>query len=520
MSIENQKDKLLKLEVIKEKCETDHLFFTRYFFKHRQSIKFRVNWHHHLLSNTVDKILDGSLQNVVINIPPGSSKTEVISINLIARGIALNKWSRFLHLSYSDDLALTNSQQAREIVESDEFQELWPMEIAVDSKAKKKWNVMHEGRTSGGTYAAALGGQITGFRAGRMVDGFQGAIIIDDPLKPEDAFSKTKRDAANRKLLSTVKSRKANPDTPIIIIMQRLSEDDVTDFVMKGNLGLEFKKIIVPAIIDDDYVKALPPEIGKLVDSSVRDDKGRFSYWEYKEPIAELNKMEEGAGTDKDGSRMSRHVFGGQYIQNPKAIGGSLIRTETFKRCLVKDIPKCKARYMIADTASKTKEHNDYSVFEVWGETEVGNDVVLLDVLRGRWEAPELLRRSIAFWKKHTADQSTHGVLRHLYVEDKSSGTGLIQTLRSEHRVPVKDIQRNTDKYSRCLDAQPYIEMGHVIIPLDADYTSDFIKEAEDFTADNTHAFDDQLDPMFDMIEMKYLNKSKINKWSALAGQQ
>ncbi len=84
-----------------------------------------------------------------------------------------------------------------------------------------------DGKKAGGVYVVSLGGPITGFHAGHMAEGWQGAIIIDGPLKPEDACSKTKRTAANRKLLSTVKSRKANPDTPIIVIMQRLAREDV-----------------------------------------------------------------------------------------------------------------------------------------------------------------------------------------------------------------------------------------------------------------------------------------------------
>ena len=219
-------DPAVELAVAKAKCENDHLFFTRYFFKHRQGIKFRVNWHHHLISDTVQRVIDGELKNVVINVPPGSSKTEIVAINLMARGLAINPRARFLHISYSDDLALLNSGTAKEIVQSDEFQALWPLKVADDAKSKKRWNVEVDGKTAGGVYAVSLGGQITGFRAGHMTEGWQGAIIIDDPLKVEDAYSKTKRAAANRKLVSTVKSRKANPDTPIIVIMQRLAEED------------------------------------------------------------------------------------------------------------------------------------------------------------------------------------------------------------------------------------------------------------------------------------------------------
>src|SRR5882762_6656861 len=226
----------LNRKVLKSECEIDHLFFTRYFFKNRQGMKFLINWHHVIISQKLQDVIDGKTKNLVINISPGSSKTEIAVINFIARGLALNPYARFLHISSGDDLVLLNSQTARDIVQSKEYQALWPMEIASDAKAKKRWNVMFEDRKAGGVYAVALGGQITGFRAGHMAPGFQGCIIIDDPLKADDAYSEAAIKTANRRLLSTVKSRKANPDTPVIVIMQRLGEKDPTGFIKGGNL--------------------------------------------------------------------------------------------------------------------------------------------------------------------------------------------------------------------------------------------------------------------------------------------
>src|SRR4051812_30386844 len=122
-----------KLAVAKARCNKDHLFFTRYFFKQRQGAKFMVNWHHRYMADELEKVITGETENLVINVPPGSSKTEMVVINFIARGLCINARSRFLHLSYSDDLALLNSQNAREIVTSDEYQALWPRKLAVDT---------------------------------------------------------------------------------------------------------------------------------------------------------------------------------------------------------------------------------------------------------------------------------------------------------------------------------------------------------------------------------------------------
>lgn len=518
----SEQQNLLKEALKKELCEEDHLFFTRYFFKVRNGFKFKVNWHHYVLGAVVDSIIKGELKNVLINIAPGSSKTEVVVVNFIARGIALNPYSRFLHLTYSNTLASVNSQAARDIVQSEEFQKFWPCKISNDDSAKARWNIEIEGNKAGGCYAVPTGGQVTGFRAGRMVEGFQGAIIIDDPLKPEDSFSKPLTNEANRKLVTTIKSRKANPETPIVVIMQRISTTDTTQFIKDGNLDDQgpWEFISIPALIDEAWIeqnkKWLPKKVLDLIDGQEQDEEGRFSYWPYKEPLQTLLDMEKGISKTKEGNILSRFVFSSQYNQNPRPIGGNLIKGEYFKRYKV--LPRIRARYVFCDTAQKTKEHNDFSVFQCWGLGE-DNFIYLLDQIRGKWEAPELKKRAIAFWNKHKSVHHEYhllGALRSMYVEDKSSGTGLIQDLRISERIPVIAVQRNVDKLTRVYDGLPYMEAGHVFIPddsLDASYISDFITECEEFNADMTHAHDDQIDPMLDAIDNLLSNKNKLKFW-------
>ena len=512
----NQDYDATDLQLIRHECEESHLFFTRYFFKQRQAISFRVNWHHVIMCDYIQMVLDGLISNLVINVAPGSSKTETVVINLIARGLALNPRARFLHLSGSDSLASLNSATARDIIVSDAYQQLWPMRIRDDSKSKKRWNVEVDGQQAGGVYATALGGQITGFRAGHMAEGFQGAIIIDDPIKPDDAYSRTKLDAANRKLISTVDSRRANPSTPVVIVMQRLAENDPTGFIESGNLPGKWDYLKIPAVIDREYLESLAPQYRRMLDRSKLDEQGRMSYWQYKEPIARLLEMEAGAGVDQTGARISRHVFTSQYQQRPVAIGGNIIKGEDFKRYRL--APKIKFRIVFADTAQKTKKRNDWSVFEEWGYGVDGR-AYLLDMIRVKVESPELKRRATAFWAKCKArDVSMFGQLREMIVEDKSSGTDLIQTLKLHpYNIPIKPIQRETDKLTRVMDGLPYIESGQVCVPEAAPFTSDFVAECEAFTADDSHDFDDQIDPMLDAIIVMLSNSNKLKQWEKLA---
>jgi phage uncharacterized protein (putative large terminase), C-terminal domain len=397
----------------------------------------------------------------------------------------------------------------------DEFQELWPMAIADDSKSKKRWNIMVGDKKAGGVYATSLAGQVTGFRAGHMAPGWNGAIILDDPLKPEDAFSPSKLEAANRRLLTTMKSRKANPSTPIVIIMQRISEKDPTAFIEEGNVPGDWKIIKIPALLTKEHVHELQKNHQVHIDTASQSKDGRVSYWPYKEPVEELLLMESGMGKDATGSRMSRFVFASQYQQSPVALGGNLIRGECFGR--YKILPQLKYRCIYADTAQKTSERNDYSVFQCWGEGKEDGKAYLVDQIRGRWEAPELKRRAVAFWRKHLAfDRDKFGALRGLKIEDKSSGTGLIQSIASEDAIAVFPIERNKDKLTRLMDAMPYIESGLVCVPEAAEFTNDLISECESFAADMTHEHDDQVDPLMDAISDILSSDNLLRTWEKL----
>lgn len=506
-----------KLEARRIKCEDEHLYFTRYFFKARQAIKFKVNWHHHLIADRLQDVLDGKIKNLIINVPPGSSKTEIAVINFMARGLAINPRSRFLHLTGSDSLASLNSSTTRDLVTSDEFQSLWPMKIAEDAKAKKRWNVLVDGQIAGGVYATAIGGQVTGFRAGHMAEGFQGAIVIDDPVKPEDAFSTVKLETINRKLQTTVKSRKANPATPIVIIMQRVGIHDPVEFIKKGGLEEvgEWTYVKIPALMDKAYIAGLEKKYRDLIEPSKPDEKGRVSYWGYKEPIDSLLTMERGGGEDKEGNKISRHVFNSQYQQEPVTMGGNILKGEYFIKYKV--LPRLKYRKIFADTAQKAKEANDFSVFEEWGYGFDGK-IYLIDMIRVKCESPELRKRAAIFWNAAKArDPEKFGALREFKVEDKSSGTDLVQTLKlPPYNFPIKGIERNKDKYTRVMDALPYVEASQVCIPEDAPFTNSFVSECEAFTADMSHDHDDQVDPMLDAIEDLLSTTNKTKQWEEL----
>lgn len=231
--------------------------FTRYFFKKVYGSKFIVAPHHLLICRTLMRVMKGEIKRLVINIPPRYSKTELAIIMFMAYSFALNRMCKFLHVSYSDSLALKNSRLVRDIITSNWYRRLWSRQIRVDSRSVKQWNIVN----GGGVYATAAKGQITGFGAGRMIEkrdvkfgadqmmNFHGALLIDDPIKPEDIHSDVIRDGRNEWINDTIASRLDHRDTPIILVMQRLHEDDTSGFLLNGGTGEMWHHLCVPVFI-------------------------------------------------------------------------------------------------------------------------------------------------------------------------------------------------------------------------------------------------------------------------------
>ena len=203
------------------------LNFTRYFFKQMQKKKFVIGAHHKVVCDALDQVLRGETKRLIINIAPRFGKTELAVKQFIAEGLALNPAAKFIHLSYSGNLAMDNSVAIKDIVKSEAYMEIFDTRIKDGSDTKNRW----ETEQGGGVYATSTLGQITGFGAGAVdIPGepyqFSGAIVIDDPIKPEDALSDIVRERVNRRFETTIRNRVNSRNTPIIIIMQRLHDDD------------------------------------------------------------------------------------------------------------------------------------------------------------------------------------------------------------------------------------------------------------------------------------------------------
>lgn len=411
----------------------------------------------------LEAVTDGRITRLLMNVPPGSMKS-------LLTGVIWPAWEwgprgmpemRFVGTAHEEQLAIRDSRRCRDLIKSDWYQGLWSVELLSDLDGKREF-----GNTRKGIRQARAFTSMTGVRGDR--------VILDDPISADNANSEAKLEAARIAFTETLPTRVNSEKSAIVVVMQRLNEKD-TSGVVKA-MGLPYVHLCIPMRFDP--ARKCTTSIGW---EDPRTQEGELMFPE-RFGEAQVKELETTLGS---------YGAAGQLQQNPSPRGGGIIKTEWYRYWTV--LPQLEWTEVFVDTAQKTGEENDYSVLELWGRSTTGG-AYLLDLLRGKWEAPELLTHTRSFWIKHKAGAFNP---RGLNVEDKVSGTGLIQTLRREH-IPVKAVQRDRDKVSRGNDAAPFIEAGGVYLPADAPWLSEFLSESETFPSG---AHDDQLDPLFDAID-------------------
>lgn len=299
-------------------------------------------------------------------------------------------------------------------------------------------------------------------------DEFAGFGILDDPNKPSLVKSQTELQNTIDLYVNAFKSRANNrAKTPFILIMQRVAIDDLTGYVLE-NEAEDWDLIKVPALNE---------ETGE-------------SIWEDKLPAEELWKMK----------KQSPFVYYSQYQQEPIVLGGSVIKTEWFRFYPVSENYDYQYTFVTSDTAMKKGEGNDFTVFSFWGKT-FDNKLHLIDLIRGKWDAGELKQQVILTWEKWKGFKCPpYG----MYIEDKSSGIGVLQELRQKFPIPLIPVTRarykndngvviKADKLSRAMTCVPYIANGWVYLPNNEkdDISSLLLSECAAFNMELSQKHDD-----------------------------
>lgn len=498
------------------------------FFPEMEGSVFKVSHHHKILADTLDRVYTGEIKRLIINIPPGYTKTLMTMIGFMARGFAMNPRCRFLHLSTSDALVRENSSYVQRIVSHPWYQTMFPMAIKKDTKSKNHWKT----DAGGELLATSTKGGVIGFRAGRpdhRPDNFTGAILVDDPIKPVDAMSETSRASINALMNNTIRTRLMIEDIPIVMIMQRVHENDPTDYCLSGGTGEKWHWLCMPALNKKGKEPPVPDRYAKwAIPIKYKVPKGAL--WPFKHTEKQLAKIET-ARTEED-ENSGFYVWNAQYQQTPSSIKTGIFKKSWFK--YYDDLPLGLTRHLIViDTASKDGEANDWTVMmcAAMGFDASGQKVLyIVDVIRAKLQLPQLIEQTKAFWQKmkivHAKDDEGNDTklsgASSIAIEDKGHGTGLIQQGRQDG-LPCVPIQRSISKIERAIPCIPPIQQGRVLLPSRANRNTDalwvkpFIDEVSEFNEMMTHRHDDQCDVLFDMINQLLIAKGEI-KTSQVAG--
>jgi predicted phage terminase large subunit-like protein len=427
----------------------------------------------------LEAVTDGRIKRLLICVPPGHMKSLTTCVFWPAW-----EWTKHPHIqvivgSYAHDFSVRDHNKTSKLIRSPWYQSLFNnVDITMDNETKL------ELKSGGLRIATSVGGVGTGTRVHRS--------IYDDLVKANDEASK----AMNKKALQfcrAMNTRGCDPATySQVMIMQRLSVQDPAAWAIKNGWDI----LSIPFYYEGP---SAPTSIGWV------DPRAEIG-----EPLWPAHFPEDAMEDIK--RTLLPHEFAAQFQQRPIVHGGNIIKSRWF---VLYDIPPIiKYRIIYADTAAKTAEHNDYTVLEEWGFGDDGK-IYLLDLIRDKWEMPDLEARVPAFWNKaKERDTCTFGELRKLKVEDASSGTGLIQKIRRDNRIPIEGIIRGSkDRYQRYCDGLGFIQSGYVCLPRNAHFLHDYLSEAEAYTAEDTHPHDDQLDPTFDAINEMLNQKGAVELW-------
>ena len=430
-------------------------FAQRAFYELNGRADFAPNWHVEVVAAKLAAVRAGDIRRLVVNLPPRHLKSHLASVAFPAWCLGRDPTCRLLCVSYAQDLADQLARDCRRILASGWYRALFATRLSAAKNAVQEFVTTDQGYR----LAVAVGGALTG-RGGDI-------IILDDPLKPEEALSRTQRQGVNEWFDHTLYSRLNDKgSSAIVLVMHRLHEDDLTAHVLAQEA---WEVVRFPAIAETEEHHIAETVLGA---SHFVRHQGQALHTG-REPLDLLAHIRQTIGD---------YNFAGQYQQSPAPLGGGLVKRAWFRRYAADQLPAPFDRIVQSwDTANKATELSDYSVCTSWGIA--AKNLYLLDVLRRRMEYPELKRAVRAHYERFAADV--------VLIEDKASGTQLIQELIEEGLWAVTRYQPHADKIMRLHAQTATIENGFVYLPETAHWLADYLRELTLFPAGR---YDDQVD--------------------------
>lgn len=423
--------------------------------------EFSPNWHLELIAAKLEACMRGEIKRLIINVPPRSLKSHTASVAFPAYLLGHQPSSQVLCVSYGQELANKLSIDTRNVMASEWYREAFGPRLSPDKQSVTEFVTPQRGFRM----ATSVGGVLTG----RGAD----FIIIDDPMKPDDAVSESQRKATNDWYDGTLLSRLNDKSKGcIIIVMQRLHMDDLVGHVQEQE---NWEVLSFPAIAVRDETFTYQSPYGQRTYTR----KSGEVLHEARESRAVLEALQKTTG---------EYNFSGQYQQEPAPMGGGLVKKKWFKEYDPNKLPYGMRIIQSWDTANKPTELSDYSVCTTWGIKD--KSIYLLDVLRARLAYPELKRAVGEMQRKYTAEI--------VLIEDKASGVQLIQELRYWGGSGITPVKPEENKVMRLHAQTAAIEGGFVHLPTSAKWLDEYVHELTTFPRGKN---DDQVDSTSQALE-------------------
>ena len=391
--------------------------------------------HHKEIADKFDQIAQGKIKRLIINMPPRHTKSEFSSFLLPAWMVGRKPDLKIIQTTHTTELALRFGRKAKTLIDSPEYQKVFQTRLREDSQAAGKW----ETEQGGEYYAAGVGSAITG----RGAD----LLIIDDPHSEQDAMNPEALERAYEWYTSGPRQR-LQPGGAIVVVMTRWSQKDLTGALINSQKNVKADKwhiVEFPAIMPSG--KPIWPE-----------------YWKKQE---------------LEGVRASLSIgkWNAQWMQNPTAEEGSILKREWWNLWEKPSIPPLQHIIQSYDTAFSKKETADFSAITTWGvfypDEDSPANLILLDAHKERLEFPELRKEALEqykYWKPDT-----------VIIEAKASGQPLTYELR-KIGIPVINFtpSKGQDKFARVNAVAPMFESGMIWAP-DEEFADEVIEECASF---------------------------------------
>lgn len=422
------------------------------------------NWHIDAILHVLDEVRRGNIRRLLVTMPPRNGKTNLITVIFVAWCLGQDPTMNFVCVSYANDLSAKFGRRCLSIMQSSWYRELFPGTIISNKRSAAD---DFETTKGGGRLATSVTGTLTG-RGGDI-------IILDDVIKPDEAFSETVRNTVNEWYRSTLTSRLNDKRRgAIICVMQRLHQFDLAGLMIESGLWRHLK---LAAIATED--ERIPLTWGREFARKA----GEVLHPE-RESLADLEHLRAEMGTN---------VFTAQYQQMPVPADGLIFKRHWLQSYDPSTLDRERRGGVILqswDTGNKTGENNAWSVCIT--ALYRNGLIYILDICRVRLEMPELVRKAVELAQQYRPD--------HLFIEDKASGEGLILFLRKELNRSLwpRPCTPTTDKVTRAEGISPIIENKRLFVPTEATWLGEFKSELLGFP---NVRFMDQVDALTQMLE-------------------